>query len=151
MFRQEEKSRGLMHVQFPPEREFVTSIIDAWGHHNRARPSDDKFDIRATVKKCFLTSPPSPPSPAPSTLGGASHPIPQGDPFEQELGRGLRLRVRAAPSGKCEKIINVLATGSSPWGTGGGLRPPGRPIRKWEPLRVAPMGRLQGIQTINLV
>ena len=49
MFRQEEKSRGLMYVQFPPEREFVTLIIDAWGHHNGARYYADKFDMRATM------------------------------------------------------------------------------------------------------
>ena len=34
---------------------------------------------------------------------------------------------------------------AAPTGTGGGLRPPGRPIRKWGPLKVAPMGRPRGL------
>ena len=141
---------------FPPEREFVTLIIDvasminvvAWGHHNGARSSGDKFDMRTTVKKIFLTSPPSP---ATSTPGGASHPIPQGDPYEQELGSGRRPRGRAVPSGKCEKIINVLATMQKQPLRGRGLRPPAQPIRKWGSLRVTPVGRPRGLPNNKLI
>ena len=66
-----------------PEREFVMLVIDAWGHHDGTRSSTDKFKMKATVKKFFLTLSPSP---APSTPGGASNPIPQGDPFERSWG-----------------------------------------------------------------
>ena len=100
MFRQEEKSRGLMYVQFPTRKRICNvNHRYAWGHHNRVISSNDKFDMKASMKNSFLPPPPFPRSIYPR---GASHPIPQGDPFERswrgafglEAGRPLRGNVK---------------------------------------------------------
>ena len=103
MFRQEEKSRGLIYYMFNfPQKEFVTLIIDAWGHHNGARSSADKFDMRATVKKFFLTPPPPLP-PRHLHPGAQATPSPRATPSNKSWGRAFGLEAGGPLRGNVKK------------------------------------------------